>query len=81
MYINKINIENLIAEEEFIMKIKDMLKRFWYGKPKPKVVEDIIIESVDHPLLKPNKEEYRFPDLYKPPKVVFKVRKSRKKKE
>lgn len=63
------------------MKLIDILKRLYYGKPKSKVVEDTIIESVEHPLLKPNKDEYRFPELYKPPKVTFKVRKSKKKTE
>ena len=63
------------------MKFIDIFKRFWYGKPKPKVVEDTIIESVEHPLLKSNKIEYRFPGLYKPPKVVFKIRKRKSKED
>lgn len=63
------------------MKFIDILKRLYYGKPKPNVAEYTIIESVEHPLLKSNNVEYRFPDLYKPPKVAFKVRKSRKKQE
>ena len=61
------------------MKFIDILKRLYYGKPKPKVVEDTIIESVEHPLLKVNDVEYRFPELYKPPKVTFKIKKARSK--
>ena len=82
MYINKINVENLIGTKTGdIMKLIDILKRFYYGKPKPKVVEDTIIESVEHPLLKVNDVEYRFPELYKPPKVTFKIRKTRSKQD
>ena len=63
------------------MKIIDFFKRRKKIKLRSDFVEDTIIESVDHPLLRKSKEEYRFPDLYKPPKVVFKIKRSRKKKE
>lgn len=63
------------------MKIKEFFKRLWYGKPKPPLVYYIEIKPIDHPKLKPNKEEYRFPELYSPPKVKFKLAKQKKKTE
>lgn len=55
-------------------KLKQLFHRFWHGKPAPKVLEYDVVEKVEHHLLTPNSEEYRFPDLYKPPKVKFRMR-------
>jgi hypothetical protein len=62
-----------------LKKFIAILKRLYYGKPKPDVVERIEIGPVEHKLLKPNDVEYRFPELYKAPKVKFRMRRPRTK--
>ena len=64
-----------------LSKLKSLFTRLWHGKPPPKVLDYTLVERVEHKLLTPNDEEYRFPELYKPPKVKFRMRAPRTPKE
>lgn len=59
-------------------KIKLLCKRFWFGPDPPIITRYEDIDSVESDLLKPNGVEYRFPELFKPPKVKFRIKPARK---
>ena len=61
-----------------MVKLKQLLHRFWYGPDPPKVNDYVDLETPKHDLLKPNGVEYRMPGLFKPPKVKFKFKQTRK---